>query len=131
MAAAQPAEQQLPKELVTLADFLLSPASELNIRHGTIQGQRADYFKGKHAENALMRDAYKKKMGKTIPLESRDDCSKYLQDMLRLGMILKVQKEQGSKVMHVSSDRIYANENIYIWVYQGNQLWGRLMGKTQ
>ena len=75
-----------------------------------------------------MRDAYQKKHGKNLPLSSREECGKYLQELLKLGLILKVTKDQETKKLSISPDRIYTAENIYIWVYQGSQLMGRLMG---
>ena len=126
--ATEPQQTELPPDLKLVADFLISSESALNLRDGTIEGQRAQYFKGKHAENALLRDTYQKKHAKTVPLNSREECDKYLQELLKLGLILKVVKGEGSKKLSISSDRIYHADNIYIFIYQGSQLMGRLMG---
>jgi hypothetical protein len=126
-----PAPQEIPGDLKYIADFLLSSSSELSLRKGNLNDSvKVDFFKGKHAANALMREVFQKKKQTQATVSSRDEAEDYLQKLLQNGLIVKVDKKAGSKELQVSPDKIFDPLDYYCWIYQGSQLWGRLMGLT-
>ncbi|KAJ2999099.1 Translocation protein S62 [Globomyces sp. JEL0801] len=91
-----------------------------------------------HAVNALLRDPYQNNK-KNVPIADRSDAENYLLEMVAHGLIVKVNKESGSKVLtfekhdhshsHGGCDHpaSFSPDDYYIWRYQGSQLTGMLM----
>ncbi|KAI8843100.1 hypothetical protein BC829DRAFT_425933 [Chytridium lagenaria] len=104
-----------------------SAESKLKIRQGILNGRRVDFFKGKHAANALLRDPYKKSpMRPAIP--DREAAEKLLSELLTLGFFVRVEKESKSKVLSLQQLQVFGPEAFYVWVYEGSQWRGTLIG---
>jgi translocation protein SEC62 len=119
-------QPEIPKDVLAITKFLQSSASELKTRDGVLNGQRAVFFKGKHAVNALLREPFQKK--KVLEIPDREVGNQYLQKLLENHMILQVGKESGNKTLQVVQSNAFNANEYYIWLYQGSQIGGMMMG---
>ncbi|KAJ3147477.1 Translocation protein S62 [Geranomyces variabilis] len=118
------------KNELLIADFLRSSEAKLSIKQGVLDGRRVDYFKGKHAVNALLREPYKKG-GKRPPVESRTTGETILSEIHSHGFFLKVDKAGKAKQQNltlVQDQSTFEPEAYYVWIYEGSQLKGMLIG---
>ncbi|KAJ3159395.1 Translocation protein S62 [Geranomyces michiganensis] len=118
------------KNELMVADFLRSAEAELTIKQGVLDGRRVDYFKGKHAVNALLRDPHKKKSKRPV-LENRTMAEALLSEMHSHGFFLKVEKAAKAKQQNlalVQDQSSFEPEAYYVWIYEGSQLKGMLIG---
>ncbi|KAI8834314.1 translocation protein Sec62-domain-containing protein [Chytridium lagenaria] len=104
-----------------------SAESKLKIRQGILNGRRVDFFKGKHAANALLRDPYKKSPARPA-IPDREAAEKLLSELLTLGFFIRVEKESKSKVLSLQQLQVFGPEAFYVWVYEGSQWRGTLIG---
>lgn len=76
---------------------------------------------GNQAISALLSSSYQKV--KRVPrLTSKEDCGRLLQDLLDSGVFVRA-RAINSKVMQPDLSRSWSDEAVYVWVYQGSQLW--------
>lgn len=96
---ARTMEQQsaAPKETVALVDFLRSSA-DLKPHTGILNGKRVEYFKGKHAIEALRSPAYAALVakGKVPPAPNEEEAGKVLHDTIRYAFFLRA--DRGDKI---------------------------------
>lgn len=78
------------------------------------------YLLGAHVVKALESKAYGK-LKKTPQIESEDDIKKLLQALLDSGVFIRV-RTSNNKVLQPDLSRTWSDEAIYVWVYQGSQL---------
>ncbi|KAI8913546.1 translocation protein Sec62-domain-containing protein [Gorgonomyces haynaldii] len=117
---------KLPADIQQIVDYLYSKSeSQLRIREGILNGKRADYFKGKHAVNALLREPYKKKQRPSIP--DRETGERYMSQLLTHGVIVRVHKEPKQTQLQLVNEQVFDPEGYYIWLYQGSPLTGILI----
>jgi translocation protein SEC62 len=115
-----------PKDVMTITNFLQSSSAELKSREGVLNGQRAVFFKGKHAVNALLREPFQKK--KALEIADREQGNQYLQKLVDHHIIFQVSKESGDKTLQMVQSAQFDQDCYYIWIYQGSQIGGMLMG---
>ncbi|KAI8922284.1 translocation protein Sec62-domain-containing protein [Powellomyces hirtus] len=122
--------KQLPKDDLMVADFLRSNEAGLSIKQGVLNGRRVDFFKGKHAVNALLRAPYKKNP-KRPPVSNRPEGEKLLAGLQSHGIFLKVEKAPKAKQQNltlIEDQTTFESEAYYVWIYEGSQLKGILIG---
>jgi translocation protein SEC62 len=120
------AQTEIPKDLLTIANFLLSSSSQLRLRQGVLSGNRAEFFKGKHAVNAMLRPTYPHKSRPEV--QDRATGEAIVAQMLEHQLIFRVEKQPMMKNLSVTQDQTFSNDYYYIWLYKGSQLPARLMG---
>jgi translocation protein SEC62 len=131
----QPSSQANPwahvdKEVLLNADFLQASKTKLKVQEGILGGSRLNFFKGKAAINALMRDAYAEHF-KRAPLEIKSDAEKILAAFLAAHLIatVNVGGAGAKRQLQVNqADMEFGPDKYYVWVYQGSQTMNRIMG---
>ncbi|KAI9346956.1 translocation protein Sec62-domain-containing protein [Obelidium mucronatum] len=113
--------------LLAIATFLRSPESKLKVRQGTMDGRRVDYFKGKHAVNALLRDPYKKNP-KRPEIATREAAEEQVVELLKQGFFVRVDKAPKSKSLTFQQHQVFSQDAYYVWVYEVHQWWAKLAG---
>lgn len=92
-------EQQsaAPKETLALVNFLRS-SSALRTHAGILNGKRVEYFKGKHAVEALTGAPYQAlaAKGKVPPAADEEEAAKVLHDTIRFAFFLRA--DRGDKI---------------------------------
>ncbi|KAI8969803.1 translocation protein Sec62-domain-containing protein [Pilobolus umbonatus] len=100
--------------------------SGMKPRQGVFNGRRVEYFKGKRAIDALLKEDYAKVIQKDIP-KSREDASAILNDLGRYGFILRI--DRGESINGKGSPRIVQpnpvqgiqEDSYYMWLWEGSQ----------
>ncbi|RKP03786.1 hypothetical protein CXG81DRAFT_9079 [Caulochytrium protostelioides] len=119
-----------PAETRTLADFLLSEAAGLKLRPGLLNGRRVEFFKGKHAVNALVRAS----AATAFPIADRASGERVLQDLVARGFVCAVHKPETGRTLSlpnakdVDAQTTFSNDRFYIWIYRGSQVKRTLAG---
>ncbi|KAJ3300278.1 Translocation protein S62 [Borealophlyctis nickersoniae] len=119
--------KNVPKDVLVVADYLRSSESQLKIRSGVLNGRRVDFFKGKHAVNALLREPYKKNASRpSIPDRATGEsfCAK-LNDH---SFFLKVDKPPKQKNLALVPTQGFSPDAYYAWVYEGSTWKNSLIG---
>ncbi|KAI8826008.1 translocation protein Sec62-domain-containing protein [Fimicolochytrium jonesii] len=129
--------KSIPKEFVATADFLRSGDAKLTLKQGTLDGRRVDFFKGKHAVNALLR----KPSPKRPTVTSRPTAESHLSELHRNGLFIQVDRSSKPTKpttpgggpppipLQLSQPQApFSPDNYYAWVYEGSQLKGILIG---
>ncbi|KAJ3093081.1 Translocation protein S62, partial [Physocladia obscura] len=116
-----------PGPLLEIAKFLRSAESNLKVRQGVYDGRRVEYFKGKHAVNALLREPYKKS-AKRPPLEDRDVAETQVIALLTQGFFTRVDKEPKVKALKPQPVQVFSPDAYYVWVYELHPWWSKLAG---
>ncbi|KAJ3097178.1 Translocation protein S62 [Phlyctochytrium planicorne] len=119
--------KQAPPHIQAVAAFLRSSESQLKIRQGVLNGKRVEFFKGKHAVNAVLREPYKKSPKRPV-LEDRTAAEKLIAELHSNGFFLRVEKEPKSKVLTLQQMQVFGPDAYYAWVYEGSQWKGMLLG---
>ncbi|KAI9005296.1 translocation protein Sec62-domain-containing protein [Gaertneriomyces semiglobifer] len=122
--------KDVPQDIKAVADFLRGGESKLKVRQGVLNGRRVDYFKGKHAVNAILREPYRKKQTKLRPqVSDRPGGEELLTRLFTQKFFVKVQKASKSKQLELVPQPVnFEPESYYAWVYEGSQLKGILIG---
>ncbi|KAG0164862.1 Translocation protein S62 [Apophysomyces sp. BC1034] len=119
-----------PAFVKSTAEYLRdAKKSGMKGRQGVFNGKRVDYFKGKNAVNALLKDSY----AKLLPSDrqaftKREEAYDVLNDLGRHGFILRV--ERGESIGGKGSPRVLQpvpaqevkEDAYYMWVWEGSQL---------
>ncbi|KAI9100669.1 translocation protein Sec62-domain-containing protein [Phlyctochytrium arcticum] len=119
--------KNVPKDVLMVADFLRHNESNLKIRQGVLNGRRVDYFKGKHAVNAVLREPYRKNP-KRPAVTDRAEGDALLAKLFTYGFFVRVEKTDRPKHVSLHQIQAFEPESYYAWVYEGSQLKGMLMG---
>ncbi|KAJ3210841.1 Translocation protein S62, partial [Clydaea vesicula] len=109
-----------------------SSSSKLKVVEGILNGRRVNYFKGKSAVNALMRDQFQISL-KRDPLETKEEAEAILTKLLNFGLFVKVDKTNQKKVLTISQQQhpgysSFGSESFYIWVYEAHQFRNKMIG---
>ena len=123
---SQPATKQYPPELIKLCDFLQSSKSKLKIKSGQIKDQRIQFFKGKHGVNALCRNNVSTTTIKDTM--SREEGNSDFQKLVDNQMIIRVVKQQDGKILQVQPQKIFNDQDYFVFTFSGSQTWNKLMG---
>ncbi|KAI9339562.1 translocation protein Sec62-domain-containing protein [Zopfochytrium polystomum] len=83
---------------------------------------------GKHAVNAILREPYKKYSAALPDASDRPTAEKLIAEVHQSGFFLRVEKPPKSKTLSLQPIQVFSPDAFYIWVYEGNQWWGTLMG---
>ncbi|KAJ3028929.1 UNVERIFIED_CONTAM: Translocation protein S62 [Siphonaria sp. JEL0065] len=113
--------------LLAIATYLRSAESKLKLRQGTMDGRRVDYFKGKHAVNALLRETYKKNP-KRPTIETREAAEEQVTELLKQGFFIRADKTPKSKSLTFQQHQVFSPDAYYVWVYEVHQWWAGLAG---
>jgi translocation protein SEC62 len=108
--------------LLKVLSYLQSSKSKLRIKDGFINENRAKYFKGKHAVNALCRDFEDGK----IVINDRETGNEYMQKLLTEKLIIKVEKD--GKKLKPENNQSFDDQGYYVLLYEGGKVTGMLMG---
>ncbi len=114
-------ERKIPQDVLKITEFLKSTASALKVRNGVLAETRVRFFKGKHLENALLREAYQKTTNNP-QIPDRQAAEKYGQLLCDHQIILRVKKEPGQKRLEPIQENLFSSEDYFIWIYQGSQV---------
>ncbi|KAI8814514.1 translocation protein [Cladochytrium replicatum] len=127
---------QIPREHINAADYLRSGDSKMKNRQGVLNGKRVDFFKGKSAVNALLRQNYKataKRSRPRPPVTDRPSAEKLLSTLLSDGLFVRVDKPPKSKHLtltqhHPHHQPPFAADAYYAWAYEGSEWSMYLLG---
>ncbi|CAG8613280.1 2341_t:CDS:2 [Ambispora leptoticha] len=125
---------EAPPEILNVVKYLRSSASGIKLRGGIYNGKRVEYFKGKSAVKALLKDSYTKL--KNVPkVTSSEEAAKLLQDILPYVLFLRVERSNNDssqrnapKLLTICHTQMFAEDQYYVWIYEGSQLWTILGG---
>uniref|UniRef100_A0A1D1ZE79 Translocation protein SEC62 n=1 Tax=Anthurium amnicola TaxID=1678845 RepID=A0A1D1ZE79_9ARAE len=127
-------QTEAPQPILNVAKYLRSSSSGLKNRQGILNGKRVDYFKGKSAVKALLKESYGKL--KEVPkVTSENEACEVLQEALRYAFFLRAERsgsESGSrnKSLNITSTQNWGKDQYYVWFYEGSQLMTILGGIT-
>ncbi|KAJ1918839.1 Translocation protein S62 [Mycoemilia scoparia] len=111
---------EVPKEVMNIAKFLRnSSKSGLHLRDGVLNGRRVEYFKGKSAINALL----KEQGGQKPKASSEEEANDYLLQMVQAGLIVRCDRgKENVHMLHLSPLQEFKRDHYYAWVYEGSQI---------
>ncbi|CAG8477902.1 9589_t:CDS:2 [Cetraspora pellucida] len=124
-------QAEAPPELINVAKYLRS-TSHLKIRQGILNGKRVDYFKGKSAIKALLKESYGKL--KNVPkITDEAEASRVLSEVMAHAFYLRVERSGGesgarNKPLSVTTAQQWSDDQYYAWFYEGSQLMNYLGG---
>ncbi|EGF82166.1 hypothetical protein BATDEDRAFT_34626 [Batrachochytrium dendrobatidis JAM81] len=123
------AQKPIPAELLLVINFLRNTSeSEFRLRQGFLNGKRVEFFKGKHAVNALLREPYRKDP-KRPTVADRSAGEAMISSLLDHHVFAPASKEPKSqKLGLVPPGKPFDEDDYYVWVYEGSQLTGTLIG---
>ncbi|KAI9591233.1 translocation protein Sec62-domain-containing protein [Syncephalis fuscata] len=118
------------KALYAVANYLRNQkSSNLKPRTGVLNGKRIEYFKGKSAYSALLREEYAKSGGPAVA--SREDAEKLLELLLLYQFFLRCDRGDahpaGGRALQPHSLQAMQDDSYYVWLYQGSQV-GTMLG---
>lgn len=108
-------------EYIPVAEYLLSSSSALRTAEGIMAEKRVKIFKGEGAINALLADSYKR-VKKAPEAGSVDEARKIMKCLLENGFILRASRMGNSKFFQPDSSRVWDDDALFVWVYEGTQL---------
>ena len=111
-------------DLMPYAKFLRDEKA-LKTYEGVIAEKRVEVFKGSHATKALLSKVAEKRFPN---IAGEQDCHNILQEMLDNGLFLKVVSINNTRFLQPDTSRIWTDDGLYAWVYEGSQLLTVLMG---
>ncbi|KAL2918840.1 Translocation protein S62 [Polyrhizophydium stewartii] len=120
---------QVPADVLAVANYLRNVGeSEFRLRQGFLSGKRVEFFKGKHAVNALLREPYRKKSGRP-EIADRPAGEVMIARLMAHHMFIPASKQPGSTQLGLAPpDTPFSPDQYYIWVYEGSQWRGTLIG---
>ncbi|KAI8388391.1 translocation protein Sec62-domain-containing protein [Radiomyces spectabilis] len=118
-----------PAFLKTTANYLRdAKASGVKARQGVFNGKRVEYFKGKSALNALLKEEYAKITPKNQEaVTTREAAANTLHDLGKHGFILCVQRGDGisgkgsPRVLQPKEVQEVREDGYYMWIWEGSQ----------
>ncbi|KAI8050227.1 translocation protein Sec62-domain-containing protein [Syncephalis plumigaleata] len=118
------------KQLFAAANYLRNQKiSNLKPRTGVLNGKRVEYFKGKSAYNALLREEYAKSGGP--PVTDRSEAEKLLEQLLMHQFFLRCDRGDahpaGGRALQPDPLQMLDEDSYYTWLYQGSQV-GTMLG---
>ncbi|KAI8060940.1 translocation protein Sec62-domain-containing protein [Gongronella butleri] len=120
---------QAPPLFKNIANFLRDEKkSTMRTKQGVINGKRIDYFKGKSAVNAILKEGFAKALPKdhSAP-KDRAEAMALLNELGKLGFILCVNRgdyiggKHSARVLGVAPVQELNENNFYVWLYEGAQ----------
>ncbi|WFD43940.1 Translocation protein S62 [Malassezia psittaci] len=121
-----------PPEARRIVDFLRTNTN-IKVRPGVLNGQRADYFKGSAAIKAVLSPEYAKL--KNVPkVTSEEEAEKVLHNLLPYAFFLRVErgekpaKKDERRPLQVNQVQLFEKDMYYAWFYEGRQLMMKLAG---
>ncbi|ORX61765.1 translocation protein [Hesseltinella vesiculosa] len=123
--------QQAPPLFKSIASYLRDEKqSAMRTKQGVINGKRIEYFKGKSAVNALLKENFAKVLPKDqqVPKE-RSDAIVVLNELGKLGFILCVSRgdyigeKHSPRQLAVAPTQEMNENNYYVWLWEGPK-WG-------
>jgi translocation protein SEC62 len=115
---------EIPNDLQIIIKYLQSSSSKLRIKPGILNGGRIEYFKGKHAANALCRDTFN---DKSIKVDSIDTACTYLSRILELNLMVKLTRDSNKDLVPIY-DNSFSLDGYYIWLYRPTPVTATLLG---
>ncbi|KAI8868175.1 translocation protein, partial [Ramicandelaber brevisporus] len=110
-----------PKEIWAVVKYLRSSSAGIKLREGVVNGRRVEYFKGKSAINALMRDEYQS--GSRPSVSSRQDATSTLTDVLSHFFFVRCERQpDDTRMLQISPMQTFDEEHYYAWLYEGSQV---------
>jgi len=116
-------------EILAAAKYLRdTKASGLKLRSGVFAGKRVEYFKGKHAINALLKDGYIVNTPKNrISITNRDEASAVLNRVGQSGFILRVEPGErptkgAPRPLQIHQQQGVSDDWHYMWIWEGPQV---------
>ncbi|KAJ3117505.1 hypothetical protein HK098_006242 [Nowakowskiella sp. JEL0407] len=111
---------------LAVADYLRSSESKMKSREGILSGKRVQFFKGKSAVNALLRESYSKS-SKRPAVSDRSEGEKLMNQLTKDALFFRVDKVGKSKHLnihqhHPSQPPPFSSDGYYVWIYEGS-LW--------
>lgn len=88
--------------------------------------KRVDSFKGTQAIRVLLSREGEKLFGKGLAEEAT--ARKVLQEMMDAGLFLRVVSINNTRYLQPDTSRVWSDDAIYAWVYEGSQLTAIAMG---
>ncbi|KAI9309696.1 translocation protein Sec62-domain-containing protein [Cunninghamella echinulata] len=114
----------------SIANFLRDNSkSGLRQKQGVFNGKRVDYFKGKSAVNALLKEGFAKILPADQPApKEKADAMKLLNELGREGFILCVERgdningKHTPRVLRPNSVQEMQEGGYYMWIWEGSQV---------
>jgi len=101
--------------------------SGLKQRQGVFNGRRVEYFKGKRAVDAILKDSFGKATGQDVP-QTREQAIITLNDLGRHGFILRIDRGEsiggkGSpRIVQPNAVQTLQEDGYYMWIWEGSQV---------
>ncbi|KAJ1984813.1 Translocation protein S62 [Dimargaris verticillata] len=120
--------QNAPKQTLNVVKYLRDPAkSGLRVREGILNGRRVEYFKGKSAVNAILREQYK--ASSRPAAADREEAAEILRDVLQYQFIVRCDRSDAddARKLRINPKMAFQEESYYAWLYEGSQ-WMIILG---
>ncbi|KAG8742196.1 Translocation protein S62 [Ceratobasidium sp. 414] len=120
-------QQNIPKELLDVVNFLRSSSSGIKTRVGALGGKRHDYFKGKAAVKAILSPAYAK-LKHAPKVTSDTEATQLLHTIIPYTYFLRVDRGESTggskspKQIQINQMQMFSPDEYYVWLYEGSQL---------
>ncbi|CAG8569655.1 1026_t:CDS:2 [Paraglomus occultum] len=119
-------QREASPEFLNVIKYLRSRSSGMSTREGILNGKRVEYFKGKSAVRALLKDSYKK-LKNVPPVADATDANKLLQEIHTYAFFLSADRSEVSgrnttRLLQINHHQMWSEEKYYVWFYEGSQL---------
>ncbi|KAJ1956552.1 Translocation protein S62 [Dispira parvispora] len=117
-----------PKEILNVAKYLRSSQkSGLRVREGILNGRRVEYFKGKSAVSAILREQYKSST--RPPAADRSEAAEVLSDLVHYQFVVRCDRndEQDTRQLRLNPMQSFQEDYYYAWLYDDSQ-WMVVLG---
>ncbi|RHZ81341.1 hypothetical protein Glove_121g62 [Diversispora epigaea] len=123
--------EKAPPTLLNTIKYLRS-SSVLKTRPGILNGKRVEYFKGKSAVKALLKEPFKKL--KNVPkITNEKEAGQVLEEILEFAFYARVDRSSSAessrnKILSITPVQLWSEDQYYVWLYEGSQLMNSLLG---
>ncbi|CAG8441638.1 2751_t:CDS:2 [Diversispora eburnea] len=123
--------EKAPPTFLKTIKYLRS-SKVLKTRPGILNGKRVEYFKGKTAVKALLKEPFKKL--KNVPkITNENEASQVLEEILEFAFYARVERSGGAessrnKILKITPVQLWSEDQYYVWLYEGSQLLNSLLG---
>jgi len=112
---------KVPKDVLEVAQYLISSDSKMKNSSGVLNGRFVKYFKGKDATHALLSKTYKSSE-KRPTIDSYEKAAEYMKKLIGNNLILRVHHSPNPKNDSSNQTQEYNDDFFYIWTNKGSQL---------
>lgn len=113
-----------PAHLQTVAKYLISK-DNIKVHEGVFHGVRVEYFKGKRAVDALLKDKFNKSI-KQPEIATRHDALQLMTTLMESHNFFFRVDKQAQRVLDVAAKQVFSEDEEAYYVWQWESPWNRI-----